>query len=158
VIDGSNRPNPADRLVLHFGRSAPASVSAWLAAAPAGAAVVFVEASDDSPKASKSAKRVGNDMVLARLSPVTDAIKRVEGDLVVDTVDRAQLRSVGPPVVVSLDLFRRWWSARTGDSPEGRVSEQPVDVAGLLSELVSIEPDLRVVDLGPVLQPGASHG
>ena len=160
-MDGPSGPNRADRLVVRLGRSAPTDVGAWLESAPADAVVVFGDDAGDGASASiddvAREDEAGRATLWARLSPVTDAIKRVEGDLLVDTVDRAVLRLVGPPMVMSAGLARRWWSAQTGRSPDGR-PEEPIDVAALLSELVSIEPDLRVVDLGPVLQPGASHG
>ncbi len=82
------------------------------------------------------------DQVLARWAPMTDAIKRVDGHRVVETVDREQLRVIGWPMVLPTELAGRWASGVLERS-EGR----RFTAAALLSELVAIEPDLVVLDL-----------
>ena len=85
--------------------------------------------------------------VLARWSPMTDAIKRVDGHRVVETVDREQLRVIDWPMAVPTDLARRWAAAvldprsdQSVDQSEGR----RFTAAALLSELVALEPELVV--------------
>ncbi len=86
--------------------------------------------------------------VAARLSPMTDAIKRVEANRVIETVDREQFRIVGGPLVLSVARAQRW-VARAPSSPSPLTS---LTLAALLSELVAIEPDLRVIALDPTIQ------
>ncbi len=87
--------------------------------------------------------------VLARVVPMTDALKQVEGDRVLESVDRSRVRVVRGPVVVAAGLAGRWAAVHAGG---------PTTVAALLSELASLEPDLRVVGLDPDPDPGAPHG
>lgn len=91
--------------------------------------------------------------LLARCSPMTDAIKRVSERRVVETVDREQFRVVDLPLVVPIGLAKRWASAvldAIGGAPGGPEPASPgrrTTAAELLSQFVSIEPDLRVVGL-----------
>lgn len=85
--------------------------------------------------------------VAASLVPMTDAIKRVRGDRVVATVDRERLAVAGFPLVIPVELARRWAHTTTSQSFESPPG--PITAAALLSELVNVEPDLRVVGLEP---------
>ena len=85
--------------------------------------------------------------VAAVLGPMTDALKRVRGDRVVETVDRERLAVVALPLVIPIELARRWAHTTTTGSFE--LPPGPITAAALLSELVNVEPDLRVVGFEP---------
>jgi 2-C-methyl-D-erythritol 4-phosphate cytidylyltransferase len=88
--------------VVPGGPTRPESVRAALAALPDAVAVVLVHdaarplAPVELIDAVASAVRAGADAVVPGL-PVTDTVKRVDGDLVTETVDRTALRSVQTP-------------------------------------------------------------
>jgi hypothetical protein len=89
--------------------------------------------------------------VRARLEPVTDAVKRVDGDRVVETVDRSRLHAVAFPILIPAALGAR---LDTEGAPTA---------AALLSELAAIDPDLRVESIDPHhvvtgQAAGESHG
>ena len=88
--------------VVPGGPTRPESVRAALAALPDAVAVVLVHdaarplAPVELIDAVASAVRAGADAVVPGL-PVTDTVKRVDGDVVTETVDRSALRSVQTP-------------------------------------------------------------
>jgi 2-C-methyl-D-erythritol 4-phosphate cytidylyltransferase len=88
--------------VVAGGPTRPESVRAALAALPDAVAVVLVHdaarplAPVELIDAVASAVRAGADAVVPGL-PVTDTVKRVDGDVVTETVDRSALRSVQTP-------------------------------------------------------------
>jgi 2-C-methyl-D-erythritol 4-phosphate cytidylyltransferase len=88
--------------VVPGGPTRPESVRAALAALPDAVGVVLVHdaARPLAPvqliDAVASAVRAGADAVVPGL-PVTDTVKRVDGDVVTETVDRSALRSVQTP-------------------------------------------------------------
>jgi 2-C-methyl-D-erythritol 4-phosphate cytidylyltransferase len=88
--------------VVPGGPTRPESVRAALAALPDAVSVVLVHdaarplAPVELIDAVASAVRAGADAVVPGL-PVTDTVKRVDGDLVTETVDRTALRSVQTP-------------------------------------------------------------
>ncbi|WP_370325017.1 2-C-methyl-D-erythritol 4-phosphate cytidylyltransferase [Euzebya sp.] len=57
---------------------------------------------------------VAPEVAVAALAPVTDAVKRVEGDRVVETVDRSALRRVVAPLVLHPVTARRALAAADG--------------------------------------------
>jgi 2-C-methyl-D-erythritol 4-phosphate cytidylyltransferase len=88
--------------VVPGGATRPESVRAALAALPDAVGVVLVHdaarplAPVELIDAVASAVRAGADAVVPGL-PVTDTVKRVDGDVVTETVDRSVLRSVQTP-------------------------------------------------------------
>jgi 2-C-methyl-D-erythritol 4-phosphate cytidylyltransferase len=88
--------------VVPGGPTRPESVRAALAALPDAVAVVLVHdaarplAPVELIDSVASAVRAGADAVVPGL-PVTDTVKRVDGDVVTETVDRSALRSVQTP-------------------------------------------------------------
>jgi 2-C-methyl-D-erythritol 4-phosphate cytidylyltransferase len=88
--------------VVPGGPTRPESVRAALAALPDAVGVVLVHdaarplAPVELIDAVASAVRAGADAVVPGL-PVTDTVKRVDGDVVTETVDRSALRSVQTP-------------------------------------------------------------
>jgi 2-C-methyl-D-erythritol 4-phosphate cytidylyltransferase len=88
--------------VVPGGPTRPESVRAALAALPDAVAVVLVHdaarplAPVELIDAVASGVRAGADAVVPGL-PVTDTVKRVDGDVVTETVDRTALRSVQTP-------------------------------------------------------------
>jgi 2-C-methyl-D-erythritol 4-phosphate cytidylyltransferase len=88
--------------VVPGGPTRPESVRAALAALPDAVAVVLVHdaarplAPVELIDAVASVVRAGADAVVPGL-PVTDTVKRVDGDVVTETVDRSALRSVQTP-------------------------------------------------------------
>jgi 2-C-methyl-D-erythritol 4-phosphate cytidylyltransferase len=88
--------------VVPGGSTRPESVRAALAALPDAVGVVLVHdaarplAPVELIDAVASAVRAGADAVVPGL-PVTDTVKRVDGDVVTETVDRSALRSVQTP-------------------------------------------------------------
>jgi 2-C-methyl-D-erythritol 4-phosphate cytidylyltransferase len=88
--------------VVSGGPTRPESVRAALAALPDAVAVVLVHdaarplAPVELIDAVASAVRAGAEAVVPGL-PVTDTVKRVDGDVVTETVDRSALRSVQTP-------------------------------------------------------------
>jgi 2-C-methyl-D-erythritol 4-phosphate cytidylyltransferase len=88
--------------VVPGGATRQDSVRVALAALPDGVGVVLVHdaarplAPVELVDAVAAAVRAGADAVVPAL-PVTDTVKRVDGDLVTETVDRSALRSVQTP-------------------------------------------------------------
>jgi 2-C-methyl-D-erythritol 4-phosphate cytidylyltransferase len=88
--------------VVPGGATRPESVRAALAALPDAVGVVLVHdaarplAPVELVDAVAAAVRAGADAVVPGL-PVTDTVKRVNGDVVTETVDRSALRSVQTP-------------------------------------------------------------
>ena len=56
-------------------------------------------------------------VVVVGFRPVTDTVKRVEGDHLGETVDRAELRAVASPVVVPAPVLAGLERLDTGDFP-----------------------------------------
>lgn len=106
----------------------------------------------------------GDRWAWGSVAPMTDAVKVVDGDVVMSTLDRASLRVVEPPLAVPMGLARRWAATRHADAPDqsgsavGRDESEHARLAALLSELATVEPELRILPLDVDPSPGASHG
>ncbi len=91
--------------------------------------------------------------IAARCTPMTDAIKRVEGNRVVETVDRDGLLVVEWPMVVPIGLAIAWACDVLDPPTEAVDASSAADrrrrptAAALLSHFVRIEPGLRVVGI-----------
>ncbi|HVF74717.1 MAG TPA: 2-C-methyl-D-erythritol 4-phosphate cytidylyltransferase [Acidimicrobiales bacterium] len=128
ACDGVVLVVPADRLgdeekadaVVAGGATRSDSVRAGLAAVPADAQIVVVHdaARPSAPprlfEAVIAAVRAGADGAVPGV-PLADTVKRVDGDRVVETLDRSTLVGVQTPQAFKADVLRR---ADTGDATD----------------------------------------
>jgi len=104
------------------GRTRAESVRAAMREVPEDAAVVLVHDAarplviDDVVERVLAALKEGWDGAIPGL-PVTDTVKRVEADRVVETVDRASLRAVQTPQAFVAAILRR--ALISGSEPQG---------------------------------------
>lgn len=111
-------PEPSADVVVAGGLTRSASVRCGLAAVPAGAEVVVVHdaarplATIDLFKAVVEAVRAGAGGAVCAV-PVPDTIKRVEGQRVFETLERAGLWAVQTPQAFAAGLLRE---AHAGDA------------------------------------------
>lgn len=121
-------PEPAADLVVAGGASRSASVRNGLAAVPADAAVVVVhDAARPAARAALftavvGAVRAGADGALPGV-PVVDTVKRVDGDVVVETLDRATLVAVQTPQAFRADVLRSAHAAGGEATDDGALVE-----------------------------------
>lgn len=121
-------PEPAADLVVAGGASRSASVRNGLAAVPADAAVVVVhDAARPAARATLftavvGAVRAGADGALPGV-PVVDTVKRVDGDVVVETLDRATLVAVQTPQAFRADVLRSAHAAGGEATDDGALVE-----------------------------------
>lgn len=107
-------------VVVAGGATRSDSVRAGLGALPADADIVVVHDAarpTATPRlfdAVIAAVRAGADGAVPGI-PLADTVKRVEGDRVVETLDRAALVAVQTPQAFSVDVLRR---AHTGDATD----------------------------------------
>jgi 2-C-methyl-D-erythritol 4-phosphate cytidylyltransferase len=130
---GDAPPVPADGVdaVVPGGATRSASVRAGLASVPDDAEVVVVHdaarplAGADLFDATVAAVRAGADGAIAA-APVTDTVKRVEGERVVETLDRTALVAVQTPQAFAARVLR---AAHAGE-PEATDDAALVEAAG----------------------------
>ncbi|MBW8805743.1 MAG: 2-C-methyl-D-erythritol 4-phosphate cytidylyltransferase [Catenulisporales bacterium] len=124
---------PGDTRVVAGGASRQESVALALATLPADCSVVLVHDAAraltpvDLVEAVVGAVRSGAEAVIPVL-PVTDTIKAVEGDLVIETVDRSRLRAVQTPQGFQRDVLAQAHAAADPYAPA-------TDDAGLVEAL-----------------------
>ena len=125
---------PADRMepgAVAGGATRSESVRAGLAAVPNDAGIVVVHdaarplACEGLFAAVVEAVRAGADAAITAV-PVTDTIKRVEGDRVVETVDRSELVAVQTPQAFKAAVLRKAHEGR----PEATDDASLVEAAG----------------------------
>lgn len=128
ACDGVVLVVPADRrgddekadAVVAGGATRSASVRAGLDAVPTDADIVVVHDAARPTAAPKlfdaviAAVRAGADGAVPGL-PVADTVKRVDGDRVVETLDRSMLVAVQTPQAFRVDVLRR---AQVGDATD----------------------------------------
>ena len=141
AADAVDRPEPGADAVVAGGATRSASVRAGLAAVPADADIVVVH---DAARPAASvglfervihAVRSGADAAVPGI-PVVDTVKRVHGDVVVETLDRASLVAVQTPQAFRAAVLRRVDGDATDDAAlveaaGGRVVVVPGDPANL---------------------------
>jgi 2-C-methyl-D-erythritol 4-phosphate cytidylyltransferase len=110
--DRVNDPEPLATVVVAGGATRSASVRSGLRALPPAATTVLVH---DAARplvpvhvvdALRAALASGAEAAIPGL-PVTDTIKRVQGDVVVETVPREELRAVQTPQAFRVDALAR---------------------------------------------------
>jgi 2-C-methyl-D-erythritol 4-phosphate cytidylyltransferase len=130
VAGGTASPDPlglADRVVAG-GQTRAESVRAGLRAVPADAAIVVVHdaarplASEDLFRAVVAAVVGGADGAIPGIS-VVDTIKRVDGNVVVDTLDRSDLVGVQTPQAFRASMLRRGHAGRPEVTDDAGVIE-----------------------------------
>jgi 2-C-methyl-D-erythritol 4-phosphate cytidylyltransferase len=151
--DRVDQPEPAADLVVAGGDTRSASVRAGLAVVPADCDIVVVHDAA-RPLASLALFEAVVGTVLAGADgavpglPVTDTIKRVDGDEVVDTLERDDLVAVQTPQAFRAAILRQ---AHEGD-PEATDDATLVEEAGGIILVVPGEPtNLKITgpaDLG----------
>lgn len=125
----------ADLEVVAGGADRPASVRAALGAVPPGLDVVLVHDAARPLAPSSLADAVANAVAggaqaVVPVLPVVDTVKRVDGDLVVATLDRRALRAVQTP-----QGFRRAVLERAHDEPPAGGAVEVTDDAGMVERL-----------------------
>jgi 2-C-methyl-D-erythritol 4-phosphate cytidylyltransferase len=149
-------PVPHADVSVPGGATRSASVRAGLAAVPRDAEVIVVHdaarplASAALWRAAIEAVRRGADAALCAV-PVTDTIKRVEGDHVVATLDRSALVAVQTPQAFRAALLRTVHEAERDATDDGALVEAAgghvVVVAGSATNLKITHPhDLLVAE------------
>ena len=139
--DRVDQPEPAADLVVAGGATRSASVRAGLAGVPDDCDIVVVHDAA-RPLASLTLFEAVVGTVLAGADgavpgvPVTDTIKRVDGDEVVDTIERDDLVAVQTPQAFRADVLRR---AHEGD-PEATDDATLVEEVGGIVLVVPGEP------------------
>ena len=133
------------------------SVRAGVAEVPSHAAVIAVHdaarplLSDDVVERALAAVAEGWDGAIPGL-PVVDTVKRVDGDAVVETVDRMALRAVQTPQVFVADVLRRALEG-TEDFTDCSAA---VEAAGGRVKVVPGDPRLlKVTDAGDLARVAA---
>jgi 2-C-methyl-D-erythritol 4-phosphate cytidylyltransferase len=125
-------PEPGVHAVVAGGATRSASVRAGLAAVPVDADVVLVHdaARPLAPPALAAAVvravQEGADAAVPGL-PVADTVKRVAGDTVVETLDRATLVAVQTPQAFAADVLRK---AHADPTAEGTDDAALVEALG----------------------------
>lgn len=69
---------------------------------------LVVEPSQESPALT------GNAVAIVTVSGYPEAVKRVEGDRIVESVDRSRLLLAGPPMTVATSAVRKALAGRSG--------------------------------------------
>jgi 2-C-methyl-D-erythritol 4-phosphate cytidylyltransferase len=120
--------DPSEHLVVVADeRLSVAALKSLVAGSDDRSVVVMMGESDHIPA---SGLAVGVDAT-ARVVPVTDAIKLVDVDgLIVDTIDRNQLRTLSMPITIRVGSLRR--------SLEGRPAEELIDPVSLLTSDLTV--------------------
>src|SRR5690349_15385307 len=128
------------------------SVAAAVADVPPDAAAIAVHdaarplVSDDVLERLLSALNEGWDGAVPGLA-VADTVKRVDGDRIVETVDRSALRAVQTPQVFVADVLRRAMAARPDERPAWTDCSAAVEAAGGRVKVVAGDPRLvKVTD------------
>jgi len=164
---GMSTGGGAADVVVEGGTTRSASVRAGLGAVPSTAEVVVVHdgarplATAAQFDATVAAVRGGADAAVCAV-PIGDTVKRVTGDTVVETVERAGLWAVQTPQAFRPDVLRRA-HAGSGEATDdaalveaagGRVVVVPGDARNLKltrpEDLVTAEALLATVQAGPV--------
>jgi len=128
------------------------SVAAAVAEVPLDAAAIAVHdaarplVSDDVLERLLRALNEGWDGAVPGLA-VADTVKRVDGDRIVETVDRSALRAVQTPQMFVADVLRRAVAVRAGEPPAWTDCSGAVEAAGGRVKVVAGDPRLvKVTD------------
>jgi 2-C-methyl-D-erythritol 4-phosphate cytidylyltransferase len=139
-------PEPGADAVVVGGRERSDSVRAGLAAVPEGAEIVVVHdaarpvAGRDLFEAVVEAVRHGSDGAVPALK-LTDTIKRITGNVVESTLERAELRAVQTPQAFRTEVLRR---AHAG---HGHATDDAALVELIGGEVVVVEGDWRNIKI-----------